>query len=70
MNTTSKRQTIIDDDLKDQILAVRDTGRTNMFMILSVQRIAYEMELFDLAVFLEDKENRKAYVDFIMSGKC
>ena len=69
MNTKANQQPIITDELKEQILAVRDTGRTNMFMISSVQRIAYEMELFDLALFLEERENRKAYVEFIMRGK-
>ena len=69
MNTKANQQPIITDELKEQILAVRDTGRTNMFMISSVQQIAYEMELFDLALFLEERENRKAYVEFIMRGK-
>ena len=69
MNTKANQQPIITDDIKEQILEVRDTGRTNMFMFSSVQRIAYEMELFDLALFLEDRENRKAYVEFIMNGK-
>lgn len=69
MNTKANQQPIITDDIKEQILEVRDTGRTNMFMFSSVQRIAYEMKLFDLALFLEDRENRKAYVEFIMNGK-
>lgn len=69
MNTQANQQPIITDDLKDQILAVRDTGQTNMFMVSSVQRIAYEMGLFELTVFLEGRENRKAYVEFILNGK-
>ena len=59
----------IDNELKKQILAVRDTGRTNMLQISNVQRIAYEMELFELVVFLDNRENHRAYVDFIMNGK-
>ena len=52
--------------IKEQILAVRDTGLTNMFDVKAVQRIAYEMDFYELVTFLE--EDRKAYVDFIMYG--
>ncbi|HEL1183213.1 TPA: DUF5049 domain-containing protein, partial [Streptococcus equi subsp. zooepidemicus] len=52
--------------IKEQILAVRDTGLTNMFDVRAVQRIAYEMDFYELVDFLE--ENRKAYVNFIMHG--
>ncbi|HEL0722350.1 TPA: DUF5049 domain-containing protein, partial [Streptococcus equi subsp. zooepidemicus] len=45
--------------IKEQILAVRDTGLTNMFDVRAVQRIAYEMDFYELVDFLE--ENRKAY---------
>ena len=52
--------------VRDQILAVRDTGRTNMFDTVMVQRIAYEMGLYDLVCWIED--NKKEYVNFIMYG--
>ena len=52
--------------IKEQILAVRDTGLTNMFDVRVVQRIAYEMDFYELVDFL--KENQKAYVHFIMHG--
>lgn len=52
--------------IKEQILAVRDTGLTNMFDVRAVQRIAYEMDFYELVDFLE--ENQKAYVHFIMHG--
>lgn len=52
--------------IKEQILAVRDTGLTNMFDVRAVQRIAYEMNFYELVDFLE--ENQKAYVHFIMHG--
>ena len=52
--------------IKEQILAVRDTGLTNMFDVRVVQRIAYEMDFYELVDFLE--ENQKAYVHFIMHG--
>lgn len=57
---------VLTDRIKDQILKVRDTGKTNMFDIPAVQRIAYDLECFDLVIFLED--HRKEYVDFIMTG--
>ena len=75
MNTKLNRQTnsdeniVINDTLKEQILAVRDTGKTNMFDIAYVQRIAYEMELYELVEFLEDRNNRAAYTSFILHGK-
>ena len=50
-----------------QILAVRATGRTNMFDIHVVQRIAHEMQLYELVIFLE--EHRSEYVHFILTGE-
>jgi len=75
MNTRQNQQTnpdeniVITDTLKEQILAVRGTGRTNMFDIFFVQRVAYEMELYELVEFLEDRNNRAAYTNFILHGK-
>ena len=40
------------DTVKRQILAVRDTGLTNMFDVRTVQRIANDMGFFELVVFL------------------
>lgn len=56
----------MNDKIKEQILAVRDTELTNMFDVPAVQRIAYDMEFYDLVVWLED--NRKAYSRFILYG--
>ena len=53
--------------VKKQILAVRDTGLTNMFDLSAVQRIAYDMDFFDLVCFLEDE--KAAYVRFILTGE-
>lgn len=55
--------------IKEQILEVRDTGRTNMFDIGQVQRIAFDRDLYELVDFLEDRENKKAYCHFIMTGE-
>ena len=55
------------DKIKEQILIVRDTGRTNMFDTTAVQRIAYELNLFELVLFIE--EHKKEYVHFIFTGE-
>ena len=57
----------MNEKIKEQILAIRKTGITNMFDIRVVQRIAYEMDFYELVDFLET--DRKAYVDFILYGK-
>ena len=54
--------------VKEQILAIRDTGLTNMFDIPMVQRLAYERDFFELVTYLE--EYRKEYVRFILTGKA
>lgn len=55
-------------EVRDQILKVRDTGLTNMFDVNAVQRIAFGMDMFDLAIYLDDRENRREYAHFIMTG--
>lgn len=54
--------------IKEQILAIRDTGLTNMFDTNTVQRLAYERDFYELVVFIE--ENRKEYVRFILYGEA
>jgi len=53
--------------VKEQILAIRDTGLTNMFDIPMVQRLAFDREFYDLVLWLED--HKKEYVRFIMYGE-
>ena len=53
--------------IKEQIIAIRDTGLTNMFDTDMVQRLAYEHDFYELVVFIE--ENRKEYVHFILYGE-
>lgn len=55
------------DKVREQILAVRATGRTNMFDINAVQIIADEMHFYDLVVFLE--EHKEKYTHFILTGE-
>lgn len=56
----------MDAKVKEQILAIRETGLTNMFDIHTVQRIASEMEFWELIIFLE--ENKADYEQFILTG--
>ena len=56
------------DTIRDQILAIRDTGLTNMFDIPMVQRLAYDWDYYELVCFLE--EHKKEYVHFILTGEC
>lgn len=54
--------------IKEQIMAIRDTALTNMFDVTIVQRLAFEMEFYELVTYLE--ENRKEYVHFILTGEA
>jgi len=53
--------------VKKQILAIRDTGLTNMFDVRTVQRIANDRGFYELVVYLE--EHRREYAHFILTGK-
>lgn len=53
--------------VREQILAIRDSGLTNMFDLNMVQRLAYERDFYELVVFIE--ENKAAYVRFILAGE-
>ena len=57
------------DTVARQILEVRRTGLTNMFDVNAVMAIAYGLMLHDLVVWLGDKENHKAYVNFVITGR-
>ena len=56
------------DTVLKQNLAIRDTGMTNMFDVVAVQRIANDMGFYELVVYLE--ENRKEYAHFILTGEA
>lgn len=55
------------DKVREQILAIRDTGLTNMFDLNMVQRLAYERDYYELVTFIE--EDRRAYTRFILTGE-
>ena len=54
--------------IREQILAIRDTGLTNMFDLPVVQRLAYQRDFFELVCYLD--EHRKEYVHFILTGEA
>ena len=58
----------MDKKVKEQILAIRDTGLTNMFDVNTVQHLAYERDFYELVLYLED--HRKENVNFILTGEA
>ena len=57
----------MDAKVKEQILAIRDTGLANMFDLPVVQRLAYERDFYELVCWIED--HKKEYVRFILTGE-
>ncbi len=55
------------EEIKSQILAIRQTGATNMFDIVKVKEIAELLDFTELAEFLP--ENKAEYVNFILHGE-
>lgn len=54
--------------IREQIMAIRDSGETNMFDIKTVQWIANREGFYDLVVYLE--ENKAEYGHFILTGEA
>lgn len=52
--------------IKEQIMAVRDSGETNMLDTRMVQVIANRMGFYELVIYLE--EHRTEYVKFNLTG--
>lgn len=57
----------ITEKIKEQILAIRDSGVTNMFDVNRVQYEANERGFYELVVFLIN--HRKEYSQFILIGE-
>ena len=53
--------------IKEQILAIRDKGLTNMFDVRKVQEIALREGYDELLIYLAD--NVEAYSRFTLTGK-
>lgn len=54
------------DKIKEQIMAVRASGKTNMCDCNAVQVVANEMQFYELVIYIE--EHRKDYFHFILTG--
>ena len=52
--------------IKEQILAIRDTGQTNMFDQKKVMEISNDMDFYELFCFIVEHPND--YSKFIISG--
>lgn len=57
----------MDKKIKEQILAIRAKGETNMFDVPKVQEIAMREGYDELLVYLAD--NTDAYARFILTGE-
>ena len=57
----------VDIKIKNQILAIRQTGLTNMFDISRVLEIAKVMEFDELEEYIP--EHKAEYVNFILIGE-
>lgn len=54
--------------VRDQILAIRESGVANMFDLTGVQCAAYDQGFFELILYLED--HRSDYTRFILTGNA
>ena len=60
------KKMLMTDEVFKSILAIRDSGASNMFDLHTVQRLAYEQEMYELVTYIE--EHPRAYFHFIMYG--
>jgi hypothetical protein len=58
----------LNEKIKEQILAIRNSGVTNMFDVPRVQYIANELGFYELVVYLID--HKADYSRFILTGKA
>ena len=56
------------DTVREQILAIRAEGATNMFDTRAVQRLAFEKGFYELVDFIET--DRMTYAHFILTGEA
>lgn len=57
----------MNEKIREQILAIRETGLTNMFDTPAVRRLAFVYGYYELASYIAD--HRKEYVHFILTGE-
>jgi len=53
--------------IRAQILAIRDSGETNMFAVNMVRVLANSKGYYELVLFIE--EHKAEYVHFILTGE-
>ncbi len=63
----SKGGVQMDAVIREQIMAVRDSGEANMLDVNAVQRIANREDFYELVIYLE--EHRREYASFILTGE-
>lgn len=63
---TLEEEFTMTEKIREQILAIRDSGETNMFDTRMVQYIANREGYYELVIYLE--EHSKEYCHFIMTG--
>ena len=68
VDVVRKVEPVLTEKVREQILAIRDTGLTNMFDIPMVQRLAFDRGYYELVTFLG--EHRREYAHFIMTGEA
>lgn len=59
----------MNEEIRKQILVIRETGATNMFDTRTVRKIAYQLGFDELADFLSNRKNHRTYANFILTGK-
>ncbi|MDK6808845.1 DUF5049 domain-containing protein [Ligilactobacillus agilis] len=52
--------------IKQQIIEIAESGLTNMFDAITVQRIANDRHFYELVIFIE--EHKDQYSRFILEG--
>jgi hypothetical protein len=60
------KKMLMTDKVFRSIIAIRDSGASNMFDIHTVQRLAYDQEMYELVMYIE--EHPREYFHFIMYG--
>ncbi len=54
------------DKIRNQVMAIRNSGAANMMDVDRVQLLAFERGFHELVIFIEEK--RKEYIRFILYG--
>ena len=57
---------MITNEIRKQIEVVRLSGKSNMLDWISVQRTAFEMELYELVALIEEQKDE--YIQYIFYG--